>query len=285
MNPVKQSGVVSAPNGRPMAWDVTLPPASSTPLIVFAHGFKGFKDWGAWHRMAEALAQQGIGVLKFNFSLNGTTPDHPTDFVDLEAFGRNTISQEVNDFVRILQGVMHNEWDWTRQVNLRRIWIMGHSRGGGVTMVVLGEMPSVRGAIGLAPISRFDRWDEETLRRWEKEGVIYVENARTGQQMPLYFELAEDIKAHRRGRFNLRERLASEHRPILLLHGKADPTVPYAESIELFEWAANAELCLHPTADHAFGTRHPWEAPALPAPMEWVVRHIAAFVHNPPTAE
>ena len=43
------------------------------PLIIFCHGYKGFKDWGAWPLLSEALAASGFVVIKFNFSHNGGT--------------------------------------------------------------------------------------------------------------------------------------------------------------------------------------------------------------------
>ena len=33
---------------------------TSKPLIIFCHGYKGFKDWGAWDLMAKAFADAGF---------------------------------------------------------------------------------------------------------------------------------------------------------------------------------------------------------------------------------
>ena len=43
------------------------------PVVIFCHGYKGFKDWGAWNMMAEAFAKAGFFFIKFNFSHNGGT--------------------------------------------------------------------------------------------------------------------------------------------------------------------------------------------------------------------
>jgi len=32
---------------------------TNQPVILFCHGYKGFKDWGAWNLMAESLAKAG----------------------------------------------------------------------------------------------------------------------------------------------------------------------------------------------------------------------------------
>ena len=73
------------------------------PVVIFCHGYKGFKDWGAWDLVAEAFAKADCFFVKFNFSYNGGTMQQPIDFPDLEAFGENNYTQELNDvqFVRI----------------------------------------------------------------------------------------------------------------------------------------------------------------------------------------
>ena len=38
------------------------------PIVIFCHGYKGFKDWGAWDLMAEEFSKAGVFFIKFNFS-------------------------------------------------------------------------------------------------------------------------------------------------------------------------------------------------------------------------
>ena len=59
---------------------------STMPIVLFAHGYKGFKDFGAWSIIADQMAQNGIVFIRFNFSHNGVKPQSPTEFTDLEAF-------------------------------------------------------------------------------------------------------------------------------------------------------------------------------------------------------
>jgi len=37
------------------------------PIVIFAHGYKGYKDWGAWNLVAKAFANSGFVFIKFNF--------------------------------------------------------------------------------------------------------------------------------------------------------------------------------------------------------------------------
>ena len=79
------------------------------PVLIFCHGYKGFKDWGAWHLVAEEFVKAGFFFLKFNFSHNGGTVAQPIDFPDLEAFANNNFSTELEDLDRILDFVLSNE--------------------------------------------------------------------------------------------------------------------------------------------------------------------------------
>ena len=38
------------------------------PVIIFCHGYKGYKDWGAWNLVAKEFAKNNFFFLKFNFS-------------------------------------------------------------------------------------------------------------------------------------------------------------------------------------------------------------------------
>ena len=40
-------------------------------IVLFAHGFKGFKDWGHFPLIQRYLANNGFIVVAFNFSHNG----------------------------------------------------------------------------------------------------------------------------------------------------------------------------------------------------------------------
>ena len=64
------------------------------PIILFVHGFKGFKDWGAFNLIADYFAEAGFVFIKMNFSHNGLSLEEDYYFEDLEAFGQNNFSIE-----------------------------------------------------------------------------------------------------------------------------------------------------------------------------------------------
>ena len=92
--------------GKPISIDVTYKAdAQLKQVVVFCHGFKGFKDWGPFNKIASHFAQQDIVFIKFNFSYNGTTTDDPLNFGDLEAFGNNNFCKELDDLALVLDWV------------------------------------------------------------------------------------------------------------------------------------------------------------------------------------
>ena len=78
------------------------------PVIIFCHGYKGYKDWGAWNLVAKEFANNNFFFLKFNFSHNGGTTENPIDFPDLNAFGNNNFTHELNDIERVLSFLSDN---------------------------------------------------------------------------------------------------------------------------------------------------------------------------------
>ena len=55
-------------NKKPIAYDVCFTPSKDPkPIVIFCHGYKGFKDWGAWGLVAETFAREGFFFLKFNY--------------------------------------------------------------------------------------------------------------------------------------------------------------------------------------------------------------------------
>ena len=75
---------------------------NKAPLIIFAHGFKGFKDWGGFPYLCAKLAGDGFAVLSFNFSHNGVNNSSPMDFTELDKFAENTHSIELNDIKTVI---------------------------------------------------------------------------------------------------------------------------------------------------------------------------------------
>ena len=121
-------------------------------LVIFCHGYKGYKDWGAWHLVAESFAREDILFVKMNFSHNGGTKEQPIDFPDLEAFGQNNFIKELDDLESVLDWVSSEDLTGNIVLN-NKINLIGHSRGGGIVLLKAAEDPRVGRVLSWAGVS------------------------------------------------------------------------------------------------------------------------------------
>ena len=120
-------------NKKPRVWDAVFNNnGKQKPLVVFCHGYKGFKDWGSWDLVADAFSREDFFFVKFNFSHNGGTVDNPIDFPDLEAFAENNYSKELDDLDTILNLLLSEEFEYINNIDTSNVTVIGHSRGGGI---------------------------------------------------------------------------------------------------------------------------------------------------------
>ena len=248
--------------------------AEKLPLVIFAHGYKGYKDWGAWNLTAKKFAEAGFFFVKFNFSHNGTTLEKPLEFDDLEAFGNNNFSKEMSDYDEVL-----NYFSKHPKVDLEKIAIIGHSRGGGISVIKAFEDDRVKLLISLAGVSNFKyRFpNQERFEDWKNSGVFYSENGRTHQQMPHYFQFFEDFENNER-RFDIQYAAQHFEKPLLIIQGTNDDAVKDKEAALLHEWAKNSELEMIENANHTFGAKEPWEGNVLPEDLNTATSQIIAFI-------
>ena len=227
------------------------------PLIIFCHGYKGFKDWGAWNLLAEAFATSGTAFLKFNFSHNGGTVKQPIDFPDLEAFGLNNYTKELDDLNTVLNWV-ETTYAKHPNINTSTIILIGHSRGGGIVTLKAAEDFRVKKLVSLAGVSDFkSRFPKGTdLKTWKLEGVRFVLNGRTKQQMLHYYQFYDNFMANE-SRLTIQTAVKKLQLPFLIIHGDQDTSVHLEEALMLHTWCPNAYLAVLEGANHVFGSQHP----------------------------
>ncbi len=279
---IKQTHVLSPKDNKPILADVTfLETNKPKPIVIFCHGYKGFKDWGCWNILAESIAKSSLFFLKFNFSHNGGTIENPIDFPNLDAFGENNFSKELNDLNTVLNWVNSNENPYINELDPSAIILVGHSRGGGIVTIKTAEDKRIKKLITLAGVSdyksRFPIGSE--LEFWKNQGVAYIENTRTKQQMPHYFQFYEDF-INNETRLTISRAAKELTVPHLIIHGTADETVPFKEAESLLVWSAKSELFAIDDANHVFGSGHPWSSDNLPEDLDLAVNEIIKFSHN-----
>jgi len=262
---------------RPFAIDLSLVrDETPKPVIVFCHGFKGFKDWGCFDLVAKEFAQAGFVFVKMNFSHNGTTIEKPTSFDDLKAFGRNNFSKELYDLNKTIDWLYKSNLE--HEIDLDRLSLVGHSRGGATVLLKAVNDKRIKRVVTWASISELERMvPKSELDEWKQDGVRFVLNGRTQQMMPLYWQLAEDFFQNK-SKLDMRNLIPRMAIPQLIIHGDKDTSVPIDIAFELKSFNPKAEMVVIQGGDHTFGGRHPFEANELPEDFAQVVKTTIEFL-------
>jgi pimeloyl-ACP methyl ester carboxylesterase len=271
----KETYTISGAKGRLMLADLTFNDTDSlAPLIIFVHGFKGFKDWGTHNLVADYFAHRGFRFLKFNFSHNGTTPDQPIDFTDLIAFSENTFTMELDDLGKVIDFACSGN----AIPKAPNVYLMGHSMGGGISIIKAAMDYRVNKLITLASVGSFSNlWPKEEEQQWRMQGLRYITNARTGQQMPLKASLLNDLDSNPL-LLNITEKAAQITQPWLIVHGDADTSVNINQAYLLKEVQPEAELLIIKDADHVFNATHPYPFTTMPPALLHVCNESVSFL-------
>jgi uncharacterized protein len=277
---IKRETLINNLSGKPILIDyVFVPDNTIKPVIIFTHGFKGFKDWGHFNLFAEYFASKGFVFIKYNGSHNGTTPEHPTEFVDIEAFGNNNFSIELDDLGLVIDWVSNRESGIPdMELDPQSINLIGHSRGGGITILKAAEDNRVNKIVTWAAVNEFGKfWSDEIMKKWKEEGVQYIHNSRTGQDLPLYYQLYDDYFSHL-DRLYVPSAIKKLAIPFLAIHGTEDEAVPVKAAMKLKEWNPAVELFIVEGGKHTFGGKHPWKEMSLPGHSQLIADRTNQFL-------
>lgn len=242
------SFAIQSPEGLPIRGNLDVPGEHPRALVVIVHGFKGFKDWGFFPWVAERLLQHQFAVCRFNMSRSGIGDD-PESFERLDLFEHDTYSIELADLRAVVRHVHPRLPDLP-------IFLLGHSRGGGLALLGAQDVPDLRGVAVWAPIAHCHRWDEATVRDWRKHGFQEIMNARTKQWMRVSTDVLDDVEANRE-RLDILAATSRLRVPLLVIHGRRDESVPFDEGREIASRAEDGSLLAMNRAGHTFNAIHP----------------------------
>lgn len=261
-------------SGKPIFGDLTYDENNSnTPLIIFIHGFKGFKDWGAHHLAARYFVQNGYRYLKFNLSHSGVTAEKPNEVSDLESFASNTFSKELLDIDIVINHAV-------KFLGVAGVYLIGHSRGGGLSILQAANNPHVKGLITWSSIADFSSlWKKEQESDWKKDGKIEVVNARTKEKMPLNITLLEDFENNRE-KLDILSAAKQVNVPWLIIQGDDDVNVPFKTAEKLANANLASRLVKIDGANHVYGAVHPFPGETLPPQLFEVCEKSLKFLNS-----
>ena len=245
-------------SGEPLRVSSHLPDDPPRAHAIFAHGLKGFKDYGFIPVLSELLARRaGVAVHRFNFSHSGIGDD-ATTFQRPDLFERDTWRLQSRDILAMMRGVRE-------RFDEPRVVLIGHSRGGASTILSAAEsfdrgLQSPAAIVTISAPASLGR-----MRESDKAALLDMPSARTGQTLRVgrswLQEQLDDPRWH-----DLLSRCAAIDCPSLVAHGTDDATVPAADGQAIAVALPVSTPALIDGADHVWNTPNPAPADAADNP-------------------
>ncbi|MCP3904654.1 MAG: hypothetical protein GY715_13590 [Planctomycetes bacterium] len=268
MSPGPATSTWSIPgfDGEPILGVAHEPAGPPRGVILLAHGFKGYRDYGMFPRLATTMADAGLVAHRFNFSHSGMTELVAT-FARPELFERDTWNRQVHDLRAVLDAIGRG----TIAGRGLPCVLFGHSRGGVSVLLTAGRgagdpaAPPLAGVITASAPSQCSSLGDDDARRLLDDGFLESPSARTGQALRVgrafLQEQLDDPAGH--DLLALATRITC---PVLVVHGADDPTVPAASARELGDAIGDhADVVVVPDGDHVFNTTNPLPEGAAPS--------------------
>ncbi|MDP5227449.1 MULTISPECIES: alpha/beta fold hydrolase [Arthrobacter] len=195
------AGVLDVPDGPVRGWG------------VFSHGLTLGKDFVASSRICKGLAEQGVGMLRFD---NLGLGDSEGDWSD------GSFSVKVADTLKAAE--------FLRSEGKAASLLVGHSFGGAAVLAAAADLPEV-GAVATVAAPYQPRHVEHMFDA--EIGTILAEGSAEvdlgGSRREVRRHFVEDVE-----QADLRGCIRGLHRPLMVLHSPTDNTVGIDNASEIF---------------------------------------------------
>lgn len=282
---LEETFVLSTPSKVPLRGDIRWSKKplefdkKKLPVVIICHGFKAFKDWGPFPHIGRYFAENGFVSIVINFSHNGIG-EEPRKFIDHEKFSNNTISLEIEDVTTILDEINGNSFGYSF-IDKTKIALVGHSRGGGVSIINAKEDKRVTAVVAWSTIAHFNRYTDEQKKRWREKGYVQLHSVSEQKLFRINTNLLDDIE-NNAVRFDIVNAAKTLRKPLLLVHGTADIPAKIDEAEKIYSSADKnlTEFIILDGVGHMYGAKHPYkeESPTLNHVLSitsnWLHKHL-----------
>lgn len=193
-------------------------PDNGNPVAcaLFAHCFTCSKNYKAMVHVSRALADQGVAVLRFDFTGLGESEGE---------FSNTTFSSNVGDLVSA--SVFLEAQQRAPEI------LIGHSLGGAAVIQAAGRIPSTKAVVTIAAPSSTDHL--AALLRSKSEELADGEDGEVeigGRRFSIRSEFVRDLES-----FSMKTAIAELGRAILIFHSPDDRVVGIEHASRIFDAA------------------------------------------------
>jgi putative redox protein len=237
------------------------PRADPVAHALFVHCFTCSKEIPAATRITRGLVDQGIGVLRFDFTGLGASEGE---------FANTNFSSNVEDVVRAA--------DMMRDRYAAPKILVGHSLGGAAILAAAARIPEAVAVVTIgAPfaVAQLARMLSDAAPELERSDEVSVEIG--GRRFPIRRQLLDDANAQ-----NLTHAIRTLHRALLVFHAPEDEVVAIDNARRIFDTAKHPKSFVSlDGADHLL-TRRTDAAYVAEVLAAWVGRYLDAPLQSEP---
>jgi len=200
-------------SGDQLAARLDMPSTNPRAFALFAHCFTCSKDIFAATRISKKLADNGIAVLRFDFTGLGHSDGE---------FSNTNFSSNVGDLIAAA--------NWLSETHEGPSILIGHSLGGAAVLAATGEVPSVKAVVTIGapfdPAHVLDNFSDAVSKIAEKGEV---EVSLGGRPFIIKKQFLDDIQSQ-----NQKERIASLKTALMVFHAPGDAIVGIENAAEIY---------------------------------------------------
>ncbi|MBX3616106.1 bifunctional alpha/beta hydrolase/OsmC family protein [Nitrosomonas sp.] len=214
--------------GELLSGSLELPIGATQSYAVFAHCFTCSKDNPAAARIASALANHGIAVLRFDFTGLGSSEGD---------FSNTNFSSNLQDLIAVA--------DYLKQHYAAPSLLIGHSLGGAAALAVAHDIPSVKAVITIgapATAAHVKHLFADSYKKLNDESVVSVQLS--GRSFNIKRQFIDDLE-----KYNSAEHIGALKKALLILHSPVDTIVSIDEAARIYSAAKHPKSFV--SLDHA----------------------------------
>ncbi|MFV0574024.1 MAG: alpha/beta fold hydrolase [Vibrio sp.] len=229
-------------------------PEAPIAFALFAHCFTCTKDSVSASRIARTLAEQGIAVLRFDFTGLGNSEGD---------FANSNFSANLNDLVYAAE--------FLRKNYSAPDFLIGHSLGGTAMLAVADKIPKAKAIVTIGSpaepehvLKQFAGSIDEIVEQGYKEIDL------AGRPFTIQKQFIDDLKE-----YSLVERIGKLRKPLLIFHSPIDTTVSVEQAKLIYNAAKHPKSFVSlDTANHLLTNKQDAEYVAVTI-VTWVKRYLS----------